>query len=175
MSGLGRAVDPNGAAKNLVCDSQGQLKVALSGAGSGGTSSNFADAFPVAGTAAGFKASDGVTMAPGNLDAGGNLKVSGSLAITPTTAATAALTNLAANAASQTALSANANRLGMTFINDADKPCYLKYGTTASATSFVRKLFPGEQWEPAVNYVGRVDVIWDAAPTGSLRITELSA
>lgn len=91
--------------------------------------------------------------------------------ITPS--GTAALTNVAASAVSATALAASA-RLGMAFINDADKSCYLKYGIAASATSFTRKLFPGEQWEPAINYTGRVDVIWDAAPTGSLRVTELS-
>lgn len=45
------------------------------GAGSGGTSSNFAAAFPVAGTALGAKDSAGANMAPLNLDASGYLKV----------------------------------------------------------------------------------------------------
>lgn len=169
-----RAQGPTSEPTNLQCTSDGKLKVDFTAA-AGGTSSNFGAAFPSAGTAAGFKNSAGTNMEPGNLDASGNLKVSGTLSTTPAAAATSALTNVAAAAVSATALSANANRLGMTFINDADKPCYLKYGTTASATSFTRKLFPGEQWEPAVNYTGRVDVIWDAAPTGSLRVTELSA
>jgi hypothetical protein len=88
--------------------------------------------------------------------------------------ATAALTNVSSSATSATALASNANRIGMAFINDADKPCYLKYGTTASATSFTRKLFPGEQWEPATNYTGKVDAIWDTGPTGSLRVTEMT-
>jgi hypothetical protein len=175
MSGLIRAVDSNGQAQNLVCNSSKELKVAVSGAGSGGTSSNFGDAFPAAGTAAGFKDSTGLLMSPGNLDAGGNLKVAGTLSTTPASAATSALTNVVSAATSATALAANANRLGMTFNNDADVPCYLKYGTTASASSFTRKLLPGEQWEPSINYTGRVDVIWDATPTGSLRVTELSA
>jgi len=90
-------------------------------------------------------------------------------------AGTSALTNLSSSAASQTALAANADRLGMTFVNDVDKSCYLKYGATASVSSFTHKLLPGEQWEPKVNYTGRVDVIWDTGPTGSLRITELTA
>lgn len=110
-------------------------------------------------------------MEPGNLDASGNLLVSsGASAL-----ATAALTNVAASAVSQTALSANAARQGVSYVNDADVNCYLKYGVTASATSFTWKLFPGEKWEPRDNYVGRVDVIWDAGPTGALRVTELSA
>lgn len=45
------------------------------GSGGGGTSSSFGSAFPTTGTAAGFLASDGITMAAGNLDASGNLKV----------------------------------------------------------------------------------------------------
>jgi hypothetical protein len=143
--------------------------------GTGGTSSSFGAAFPASGTAIGAKDSTGTNMAALNLDASGNLKISGSLSTTPTTAATAVLANVAASAVSGTALSANVNRLGMVFVNDCDKPCYLKYGATASATSYVKKLFPGEQWEPALNYTGRVDVIWDAAPTGNLRVTELSA
>lgn len=89
--------------------------------------------------------------------------------------ATAALTNVSASGASATALSANSARLSVAFINDADVPCYLKYGTTASATSYTRKLFPGEQWEPRWNYTGRIDVIWDTSPTGALRVTEMSA
>lgn len=170
-----RAVDPSGTPQELQCDNSKQLKVALSGAGSGGTSSNFADAFPVAGTAAGFKDSTGTVMAPGNLDASGNLKVSGTLSTTPAAAGTSALSNVAASATSGTALSANASRLGAVYVNDADKIAYLKYGTTASTTSYTKKLLPGEVWEPAVNYTGRVDVIWDSGPTGALRVTELSA
>lgn len=168
-----RAQDPAGAVQNLKVDAQGNLKTSVTGAGSGGTSSNFGDALPVAGSAAGFqKTSDG-TMRAAQLDDAGNLKITGGGGGTP--AGTAVLTNLGATSASQTALAANANRLQMVFVNDCDKNCYLKYGTTASATSFTRKLLPGENWEPKFTYTGRVDVIWDAGPTGSLRTTELSA
>lgn len=45
--------DPNGDAQPFLVDAQGNLKVSVTGAGSGGTSSNFDDTFPTAGTAAG--------------------------------------------------------------------------------------------------------------------------
>lgn len=144
--------------------------VDTTGAGSG-TSSEFADPFPAIGTAVGFKDSTGTVMSPGSLDAAGNIRVSSG----PSALATAALTNITASAVSQTALSANASRQGVSYVNDADVNCYLKYGTTASVSSFTWKLFPGEKWEPRDNYVGRVDVIWEAGPTGALRVTEMSA
>lgn len=145
----------------------------LLNAGSGGVTA-LTDDCGAAGHAQGVKlaaSADGVaTFLPATVANGLTVDVT---RVAPS--ATAALTNVSASAASQTALSANAARTGVSYINDADKSCYLKYGTTASATSFSRKLLPGEQWEPRTLYTGRIDVIWDSGPTGALRVTELSA
>jgi len=177
-----RAQDPSGSVQNLQCDAQKQLKVAVSGAGSGGTSSNFADVFPAAGTAAGFKDSTGTQMAPGNLDASGNLKVAGSLTTTPPAAATSALTNVAENAASVTLLAANAPRLAFEIFNDSDGVLLLKFGSVASLTSFSRRIQPRDSLSTqdlGVNYTGRIDGIWETTPGTSghaaARVTELTA
>lgn len=182
MSGLLRAVDSNGQAQNLVCDSSKQLKVAVSGAGSGGTSSNFADPFPAAGTAVGFKDSTGLLMSPGNLDAGGNLKVAGTLTTTPPAAGTTALTNVAESASSVTLLSANANRLAFEIFNDSDGVLLVKPGVTASLTSFAWRVSPRGRLttgDIGVNYTGRLDGIWESTPAtsghASARATELTA
>lgn len=58
----------------LNLDAQGALKVSVSGAGSGGTSSNFGDPDPVAGTAAGFRDPSN-NMAMAKVDSQGRLLV----------------------------------------------------------------------------------------------------
>lgn len=182
MSGHIKALNPSGVTRVLTCDVDDKLLVAVSGAGSGGTSSNFAAAFPGAGTAAGFKDSTGVTMAPGNLDASGNLKVAGSLSVTPTAAATSALSNVAENLASTTLLAANAARYAFRIENDSDGVLLVKCGVTASATSYTARILPRGTFSTSdlgINYTGRIDGIWESTPAtaghAAARVTELSA
>lgn len=160
--------------KNYVWN--GATWVPQTNAGSGGTSSDFGDPFPGAGTAAGFKDAAG-DMAPVELEPDGSLPVTvvaggGS----PTPAATNTETNLVLSNVNQTALSANAARLAFSLYNDSDMAVYVKFGVTASTTSFIKKMLPQEQWGTAnlgTNYVGRIDVISETGVSGSLRINEL--
>lgn len=182
MSGIIRAIDPNGETQNLRCNTSKELKVALSGAGSGGTSSLFSDTFPTAGTAAGFLNSAGTLMVPGNLDASGNLKVAGTLTTTPPAAATTALTNVAENAASVTLILANASRLAFEIYNDSDGVLLVKPGASASVTSFAWRITPRSRLttnDIGVNYTGRLDGIWETTPGTSghaaARVTEMTA
>ncbi len=86
---------------------------------------------------------------------------------------TGGVTSVASNGANVTLLAANSLRKAATVFNDADKALYLKFGTTASATSFTVKIFPSGYFEfPYPCYSGNVDGIWDSGPTGSARITE---
>ncbi len=96
---------------------------------------------------------------------------------TPATAGTAALTNVATNAANVTLLALNAARLGAMVFNDSISDLWLKFGATASATSFTVKILAGGYYEfPTPIYTGRVDGIWNAADaTGAARITEMTA
>jgi len=91
------------------------------------------------------------------------------------TSATATLSNVAASATSVTALASNSSRESAIFYNDSTSACYLKFGTTASTTSFTYKLRAAETLivDGTPVYTGRVDAIWDSA-TGSLRVTELT-
>jgi hypothetical protein len=87
---------------------------------------------------------------------------------------TTALANVAANAGSVTVLASNANRLRAWLYNDADKSVYVKFGAGATAASFTKKLLPDEFFAVEF-YTGIIDAVWEAAPTGNLRVTELTA
>lgn len=143
--------------------------------GSGGTASTVGSAFPVTATAVGFLDASG-NMAGANLDGSGNLKIAGSFSATPTKSATSTLTSVADSASSVTVLAANANRQGAIFYNDSTAAVFLKFGTTASSSSFTKKVLPSGDWDiTSTFYTGKVDAIWVSAPGGAMRITELSA
>lgn len=92
--------------------------------------------------------------------------------VLPGRATTATLSNVAASATSVTVLAANTSRMGVIIVNDSTAILYLKFGTTASTTSFTYKLNPGDTWEMAAPvHTGVLDGIWSSA-TGSARVTE---
>lgn len=93
---------------------------------------------------------------------------------TRSTGATSALSNVVSSAATGTVLASNAARLRAWLYNDADKSCYVKFGAVATTASFTKKLLP-QEFFPVEGYTGVIDAIWEAAPTGSLRVTELTA
>lgn len=88
----------------------------------------------------------------------------------------ATLSNVASTASSTTLIAANANRIGLIITNDDANILYIKYGATASATSYTYQLPGGggvfEMPEPV--YRGVVDGIWSADGSGSARVTELT-
>lgn len=91
--------------------------------------------------------------------------------------------SLTASGAVQTALASNSLRSGGFLYNDADTACYVKFGATATTSSFTVKL--GKKDTDGIGgslnlgtlrvYTGIITVIWDGAPTGALRITELTS
>lgn len=90
----------------------------------------------------------------------------------------AALTNVAASASSVTLLSANTARIGAQITNDSSSVVYIKFGTTASLTSYTVSLAgaasaPFSYYEVPAGYTGRIDAIW-ASAAGNARITEES-
>lgn len=107
-------------------------------------------------------------------DGGGTLTVDGSVTTNATKSSTATLSNVASSATSVTLLSANSNRLGATVYNDSTQILYLKFGTTASTSSYTVKMVADAYYEIPFNYTGRIDGIW-ASANGSARITELTA
>lgn len=90
-------------------------------------------------------------------------------------AATSSVTSVASSATSVTLLASNSARKGATVFNDSTAILYLKFGATASATSYTVQIAAGGYYEfpgPTV-YSGIVDGIWSAA-NGNARLTELS-
>lgn len=94
----------------------------------------------------------------------------------PGLSALATLTNVNVTAASQTLLAANTDRTGFILVNDsaggAGTIVYIKYGSSASPTSFTYKLDPDESLLINDGYTGIVTGIGNAA-LGVFRVTEL--
>ena len=89
-------------------------------------------------------------------------------------ASSASLTNVNDTASSTSLLASNSARKGAIVYNDSTTILYLKYGTTASTTSFTVKIPPDSYWEmPNPIYTGAIDGIWSADASGAARITEL--
>jgi hypothetical protein len=90
-------------------------------------------------------------------------------AITTTT-----LSNVAASASNVTLLAANTSRRRIVLHNDSTAKLRVKFGATASTTSFTLALNAYETYEsPNMNvYTGIIDGIWESA-TGSARLTEM--
>jgi hypothetical protein len=89
--------------------------------------------------------------------------------------ANAACANVAASVTNVTLLASNSSRRAATFFNDsASATLYLKFGATASTSSFTVKLVPGAYFEiPQPCYSGIVDGLYDAA-IGACRVTEVT-
>lgn len=107
------------------------------------------------------------------------LPVSGTVAVSSgggaAAASTATLTNVNDSNVSATLLAANSSRLGATIFNDSDQILYVKFGTTASSSSFTVKMAAGDYYEVPYLYTGKIDGIWAADSTGAARITEFTA
>jgi hypothetical protein len=91
---------------------------------------------------------------------------------TPISSSAANVANVTASATNVTLLSAVATRVGFAVYNDSSSVCYLKFGATASSTSFTVLLSGGSYYEYAGHgvYTGQVDAIW-ATATGTARVT----
>lgn len=85
---------------------------------------------------------------------------------------TATLANVASSASSTTVFSASGAARARAVYNDSTAILYLKFGTTASTTSYTVQIAASGYYEfPQPVYGGRVDGIW-ASANGSARTTE---
>lgn len=83
------------------------------------------------------------------------------------------LANVSQSASNVTILASNTSRLGATIHNDGDDILYLKFGTTASTTSFTVKMQVDDYYEVPFGYTGIIDGIWASSGSGAARVTEL--
>jgi hypothetical protein len=88
--------------------------------------------------------------------------------------ATGTLANVAGSTSSVTLIASNTARLGATIFNDSTSILYVKFGSTASATSFTVRMVSNAYYEVPYNYNGIITGIWVSA-TGNARVTELTA
>jgi hypothetical protein len=101
-----------------------------------------------------------------------SVDTTGATRVTGGQTAAATLTNVASSAVNVTLLAANTARKGVFIVNDGNKILYVKFGATASATSYTVQMPANSYWEmPWPIYTGIIDGIWSAA-NGSARITE---
>lgn len=106
-------------------------------------------------------------------DGGNSLTVDGTVGLL--VASAASLSNVNDQATNTTLLNSNSGRRGVIVFNDSTANAFLKYGVTASSTSFTVKIPAGGYWEmPQPIYTGQIDVIWDSDQSGAARVTELT-
>ena len=91
-------------------------------------------------------------------------------------AATSAVTRTASSTLTTTILASNANRLNAVIFNESTSLLYLKFGATATNTSYTVQLSSNAYYEiPTAHvYTGVIDGIWVAA-NGAAMATELTA
>lgn len=90
-----------------------------------------------------------------------------------TSVSTASLSNVSSSASSVTLLASNASRKGFACFNDSTQNLFIKFGATASSSSYTVRVAPTQYYEmPLPIYTGIIDGIW-ASANGSARITEL--
>jgi len=105
---------------------------------------------------------------------GGAVTQSGVWYFTPVAAASSTGSNVASSASNVTLLAANAARLNAVIVNDSTSVLYVKFGATASASSYTYRLPSYGILElPVPVYQGIIDGIWVSA-NGNARVTELA-
>lgn len=83
------------------------------------------------------------------------------------------VTQVASSTSSVTLASESKGRLGVTIYNASTQTLYVKFGTTASATSYTAQVAAGGYFETPVWYPnGRIDGIW-ASANGYAYVTEV--
>lgn len=84
----------------------------------------------------------------------------------------ATLANVASSATNVTIFSGDNTVRARTLFNDSTAVLYLKFGATASTTSYTTQVAAGALFEfPQPTYTGQVDGIW-ASANGSARTTQ---
>lgn len=91
------------------------------------------------------------------------------------TSSSSSVTSVASSATSVSLLASTAGRLYASFFNDSTTVLYLKFGATASTSSYTVQLAAGGYFEMSAAriYTGAIDGIW-ASANGNVRITELT-
>lgn len=98
------------------------------------------------------------------------------LTTTAGVSAAPSISQVSSSTSSVTLKTSNSNRKGLIIHNGATTALLVKFGATASATSFTVKVGVGERYTlPDLPiYTGVVDGIWEGSPTGAANVTEIA-
>jgi hypothetical protein len=96
------------------------------------------------------------------------------ITVTVSKSSTSAVTSVVSAAVTTSILASNTNRLIGSIFNASNKIMYVKYGATASLTSYSIALYPNSYLEIPSDYTGAIDAIWQASPTGNALVTEFT-
>lgn len=112
-----------------------------------------------------IKIGDGTDFVAVNTD--GSINVSLTTGSSSVTAVTASVTNT-------TLIASNSSRRGILLYNDSTSIVRVKFGTTASSSSFSFKLYPNCFYDnPTMCYTGIITGIWESA-NGNMLVTQLT-
>lgn len=90
-------------------------------------------------------------------------------------AATTTVSSANASVTNFTFLSANPNRKSAVFFKEGSNTVFIKFGATASSTSYTVKLSNNGYYEVPENFTGRVDIVFSTAVVGNiLYVTEIT-
>lgn len=92
---------------------------------------------------------------------------------TPVTAGTGTASTASVTNTNTTVLASNSSRLGATIYNEGTVPCFVKLGSTASATTYTVKMVVDGYYEVPAGYTGIITGI-TASGTATMRVTELT-
>ena len=184
-----KVATPDGGDRLVKCDTDGKLEVvSVPAPGSDEIQGKIADGAPALATKPVIVSGKDAALAnqslqmrsaaPGAADPGVVVRniPSGTQTVSPVGASTAALANVAQNAAASVVLiAANATRRTAWVYNDPSNAgiLYVKWGVGASSTSFTQALLRGESmfWD-GEEYSGVVEGRWSLAGAGAARVTE---
>jgi hypothetical protein len=85
---------------------------------------------------------------------------------------TSSFSSVSASLSNVTLLAANPNRKRAVLFMDGTSTAFVKFGATASTTSFSIKIPAQTYYELSFGYVGIIDAIWSGTANGAVRITE---
>ncbi len=95
--------------------------------------------------------------------------------VVPGHASAAAVSKVDSAATSTPLLANNSARAGVVLYNSDANALLLKYGATASSSSYTYRIASAQTWEmPNPIYTGPIEGIWESDGSGSAFITELT-
>jgi hypothetical protein len=130
------------------------------------TSAESATAAAVPANAMMVGGTDGTNLRAIKVDASGRV-------VTTQVSGTATISRVATSGTSAQLLAANTSRTGVIIVNESTSVMYIKYGTTASATSYTYRVASNGTVEIGFGYTGRIDAIL-VSGSGNAQITEMT-